>query len=82
MNSLVKRNKRNKVIDTLLKFINFDWEYIPFSQNNPLPEYLQFKYHRDILEINRIKPFRKEDKVKLYFIFYIFIYFYITIFLY
>lgn len=28
-----------------------------------MPEYLELKYHRDVLEIIRIKPFRKEDQV-------------------
>lgn len=57
-----KRPNSNNIFDKFLHLINQDWEYIPFSQNNPLPEYLEFKFHRNVLEVIRIKPFRKNDK--------------------
>lgn len=67
--ALVKKRPKFKILDKFLKYINKDWNQIPFSHNNPLPEYLEFKFHRSVLEILRIKPFRKEDKVKFLFIF-------------
>lgn len=63
VSTFVKKTKRSKLTDKILGYLNLDWNNIPFTINNPLPEYLEIKYHRDILEIIRIKPFRKEDNV-------------------
>ncbi|KRX07882.1 hypothetical protein PPERSA_10270 [Pseudocohnilembus persalinus] len=64
-----QREQNSKIFSKFLKFFNMDWQQLPMSQNQLLGEYFISKCHRDILEIERIKPFRKEDthfKLRIY----------------
>ena len=53
-----RKQRKNNCIDGILRLMNCHWEAIPLSENKALPEYLEIKNHRDVLEIKRIKPFR------------------------
>lgn len=43
--------KRKSIFTKMLSFINLDYIDIPLSQNTPLPNYMDYDCHHNVIEI-------------------------------